>query len=301
MSQGRTAIVEKLVDGDVTWFKKRNPTPELTDIEFRIYEALGDALSLECMVPTTWKDLSDPCVLYVQDVGSSLADDLVLHPQRIEDAFVLPSYLMRVVKVRAAVNIAINDVLTAEDKVYLTERQKTSLFHAAQKRAPGVTEEDLHRHFWAYRAMHALDIHDEQFKKTYTRVLGDRIEAHMPRYGMWVADNALRNNALHLDDAGFLTVIPFDFNCIRYELRQMDEAAVTAIHLFPAFQEPNTVLLNWSQKRYRNETGDVGEDYLSAYAVGAFHKQFMLVGYRTQEMLALHSAIDATLNATGTF
>ena len=148
--------------------------------------------------------------------------------------------------------------------------------------------------------MHALDIHDEQFKETYTRVLGNRIEAHMPRYGMWVADNALRNNALHLDDAGFLTVIPFDFNSIRYELRQMDEAAVTAIHLFPAFQEPNTVLLGWSKKRYGNETGDhEAVDYLAAYAVGAFHKQLMLAGYRTQEMLALHGALDATLRQTG--
>ncbi len=135
MSQGRTATVEKLVDGDVSWFKKRNPTPELTDIEFRIYGALADALALECMVPNTWKDPSDPCVLYVQDVGSSLADTLVLNPEALQGSHNLASYLMRVVKVRAAVNETIHDVLTAHDKEYLTLRQKTSLLHAAQKRA----------------------------------------------------------------------------------------------------------------------------------------------------------------------
>ncbi len=304
MSQGRTATVEKVVDGDITWFKKRNPTPELTDIEFRIYDALGEALFLECEMPTVRRDEKDPCILYVQDVGSSVAEDLVINPQRIEDALVLPAYIMRVVKVRVAANAAINDVLTAEDKAYLTQRHKTSLLHAAQKRAPLpgiVTEEDLQRHFWAYRVMHALGIHDEKFKEAYTRVLGDRIEGYMPRYGMWVADNALRNNALRLDDTGFLTVIPFDFNCIRYELRQMDEAAVTALHLFPAFNAPNTMMLEWSRKRYHNETSDTGEDYISAYAISAFHKQLMLAGYRTQEMLALHTTLDESLKQSGTF
>ncbi len=304
MSQGRTATVEKVLDGGYIWFKKRNPTPELADIEFRIYEALGDALLLECEIPEVRRDAQDPCVLYVQDAGSSVAEDLVMNPHRIEDSLILPAYIMRVVKIRAAANEAINAVLTPDDKAYLTQQQRTSLLHAAQKRAPLpgiVTEEDVQRHFWAYRAMHALGIHDEQFKEAYTRVLGDRIEASMPRYGMWVADNALRNNALRLDDTGILTVIPFDFNCIRYELRQMDEAAVTAIHLFQPFQQPNTVMLGWSQKRYRNETGDFGEDYLSAYVVGAFHKQLMFAGYRTQEMLALHSALDDQLQQSGSF
>ncbi|MEK6921494.1 MAG: hypothetical protein AABX82_06415 [Nanoarchaeota archaeon] len=305
MSQGRTATVEKFVDGEITWFKKRNPTPELTDIEFRIYDALRGALFLECEMPTVRRDEKDSSILYIEDVGSSLADDLVLNPQALEAPLVLPSYLMRVVKVRAAVNETINAVLTPDDKTYLTEGQKTSLLHAAQKRAPLseiVTEQDLQRHFWAYRAMHALGIHDEKFKETYTRVLGDRIEAHMPRYGMWVADNALRNNALRLDDNGFLTVIPFDFNCIRYELRQMDEAAVTGIHFFPAFGSSNNVMLEWSRKRYGNETGDhEAADYLAAYAVSAFHKQLMLAGYRTQEMVALHGALDDQLQHSASF
>lgn len=152
MSQGRTATVEKVIENGALWFKKRNPSPELTDIEFRIYEALGDALVLECDIPATRKDPIDPCVLYVQDVGSSLADDLVLNPQAIENPFVLPSYLMRVVKVRAVINATINGVLTPADKKYLTQRQQASLLEATQKRAslPGmVTEKELEQHFWA--------------------------------------------------------------------------------------------------------------------------------------------------------
>lgn len=302
MSQERSATVTKVTrDGKVFW-RKQNKDAAITDLEYRIYAALSDDeyFFLEAPLPLVEKD-TDSTVLYVEDLGTSFAD--ALHQGRREDLS-SPAYLMRSIKMRSGVNSIINKTLTLEDKQYLLETQRAALRASIERLscAP-VSDADLTAHYWSYRLLHAVGKYSEEIRDAYTALIGKKIDALMPLYGQWNADNCLRNNAI--SETG-IVVIPFDFNSIRYELRQMDEASMVSLYILngPLGSSAGNVIsstLGWLHKRFSFETKNPGttKEYEQAYMLGSIHKHMMLSGYRTQEMRDIYTELDKHLSKHG--
>lgn len=302
MSQGRTATVTKVTRNGHAFWRKNNEDPVITDLEHRIYTSLSedDSFSLEAPVPLVEKD-DDPHVLYIEDLGTSFVE--ALHGGARLDIS-NPAYLLRTVKIRAALNTIINRTLTTQDKNYLRESQKTALRTSIENiSGTPVSDADLATHFWAYRMLQAVGVYNEPVRDAYTALIGRKLDSLMPRYGQWNADNCLRNNAVSHDG---VVVIPFDFNSIRYELRQMDEASMASFYMFhgPLGSSANNAvssILGWLHQRFSFETSHPGTvtKYTEAYMLGSVHKHMMLSGYRTQEMKGLYKELDAHLEKHG--
>lgn len=302
MSLGRTAVTTKVNRNGVDVWRKQNSDPYITNLEYRIYTALaadGD-FAWEAPVPSVELD-SDPTVLYIEDLGMSLGDALHFGTKHnIAD----PAFLLRTVKIRAGASHVINRTLTEDDKAYLISTQRDAL-RASIERLSGasVSDADLATHHWAYRMLQAIGIYNEEVRDAYTTLIGSKIDAFMPLYGQWNADNCLRNNAVLPDG---VVVIPFDFNSIRRELRQMDEASIVSFYMMngPMGSSAGNAIpstLYWLHKRFSFETPTPGtlEQYTQAYMLGSVHKHMMLSGYRTQEMMGLYRELDAHLSRHG--
>lgn len=307
MSLGRTAEVEYVERKGRFWYKKNNPDQRLTELELKIYNALSedDSFFLESRIPKVERDETDPSIFYIEDSGTTLADALHFQLPDLQNY----GYFMRTIKMRSALNTIINKTLTLEDQTFLTTYHREQLKNVLGKIAPeqSISDDDLTQHYWSYRLMAVLGKYDEQFKHAYTALVGERIDHLMSQYGQWAADNCLRNNAVA--DNEFLEVIPFDFNSIRFELRQMDEASIATFYVIPGpiVDTVNIELVGWLAKRYVFEKPAIAGDanttanYLEAYFVGSIHKHMMLSAHRTREMLEMYEQLAQELSKNDTF
>ncbi len=152
--------------------------------------------------------------------------------------------------------------------------------------APDVKEvsaEDMEAHFWAYRVMNAVGVYDAQFKERYTRLMGAKIEGLLPKYGSWLQDNCLRNNA----SPDGKVMIPFDFNSLQYGLRQMDETGMSGLYLFngplavftSAAECVDFMALRAREQGYEKDV----DEYVQGYLLSVVHQNALLAGYRTQD------------------
>lgn len=292
MSQGRTATVERVVRNGRTCYRKQNPTAELADIEFRIYEALWNLQDLGFVLPRVQRD-SDPRVLYVEDAGTTFSD-LMNSPayERLVDLDVL----YKTIQARSRVNAVVDTILTERDKAYLTQMQQEKLLQTARKRQPSVSEKDVAEHYWAYRMMNALGISDDKFKETYTATIGAKIDTLLPQFGKWCTDNYTRNNVVTADGK----VIPFDFNSIRYGLSQMDTAPIAAHYILGssltrvAHQETQRDIIS---KLAELEGYADDSKYTTSFLVSSIHANGLIAGYRTQECRKRRDTIVSAYNA----
>jgi hypothetical protein len=210
--------------------------------------------------------------------------------------------LDRCTPARRRINQIVNSVLTDDDKAFLKRWNKERLLEKMQGIAPdaGITMEDIEANFWAYRVMGSLRTYDEKFKESYTRIVGRKIDALLPKYGEFLSDNGIRNNAV--PEGGI--VVPFDFNSIKYGLRQMDEAAVLGLYMFQnmlgVFDTDEKVREAVDSLR-KCFTKDEDPGYFEAFILSTFHEQATLAGYRAQEMLRCEAELRQSLEAEGGF
>ncbi|MFA6888094.1 MAG: hypothetical protein WC254_01205 [Candidatus Woesearchaeota archaeon] len=279
-----------MVTGDVVpvirygqrWFLKRNPTKEMTDLELRIYEALrsdNTIRSMNIVIPEVEQE--DDTSFLVMDAGTTFADIL---NSPAHDRLANDHVLYRSIEVRAAVNAVVNQILTVDDKVYLAVTQRKALLQKAQQLSSEVTEADVTAHLWAYRMMNALGISDHKFRDIYTEVIGKRIDAMLPKYGMYCTDNFSRNIVVGSDGS----IIPFDFNSIRYGLRQFDDASIAGLYIYAgelavnAEQEDRPIVM---RKLQEVQGLSADEDYDHAFFIANIHANGIIAGYRTKEII----------------
>lgn len=277
-----TASVHALKISGRQWFRKVNPDSQLNDIEFRIYRALRRSFDY---TPRVIRESST--TLLVEGAGTTFSD--VMNSPAHERLASL-DILYKTIKARCDVNSVVNSVLTDADKAHLTQMQREKLLASAQKRNPYVNGDEIVNHYWAYRMMNALGIHDEKFKELYTECIGARIEALLSKFGRWCSDNHTRNNVVTADG----TVIPFDFNSIRYGLSQMDTATIAAHYIMGG---PLAIAAEGEEqesaiKRVAELEGFADDpDYLKAFLLSSVHANGIIAGYRTQECRERSQAI----------
>lgn len=300
-AQGRTGTVKQILYEGRPWYAKTNPAPELTAIESRIYDALrtdSELLALGVKVPET-RTAND--ILLVEDCGQTLAD--LIH---IPDESRLRSveFLDHLLRTRSRVNAIVNFTLTVADQQFLTARQQQKLYERMRELAPqepSITPVDIAIHYWAYQVLAAIGTFDPEFKEAYTRLVGKKIDAALPQFGTWMTDNCLRNNAYQENG----TAAPFDFNSIRFGLRQMDEAAIAGHYVFIGplgilkTPEEREEYIRQLSRRFSPEIDP--QAYFSAFALSAAHKHALLSGYRTEEAKALFAEVKKTFETSSKF
>lgn len=281
-----------------TWYVKENPSARVNQLEYRLYQALAQDPTLQragVSMPAVQLG-TEETILFVEDQGKTLSN--ALHtPGRYTDFDFFATVLKNTLAVRGVVRDVINRTLTDDDKTFLYTDKVERLRGSMQKIAPGQAFDlqEVVDHYWAYRAMNALGGYNEQFKQWYTECVGARIERFMPRYGSWLTDNCLRNNAV--DDQG--NVVPFDFNSIGFGLKQMDEAGIVGLYIFDGplgqYSEPekrDEILASLSAE------DDSPDDSKEAFLLSCVHQNVLLAGYRTQEAKAKLRELEAIV-ATG--
>ena len=277
MATGDVILVTRL---GKSWYKKRNRDSRLTDLELRIYNALHSDRTIQFMGIEIPEIQMEDGALLVRNAGTTFAAVLNSSAYR---SLADEKVLYRIIQVRAAVNTVVNRTLTDEDKVYLAATQRTALVQSAQKINPTVTEQDVARHYWAYRMMNALGIFDEQFKDNYTEVIGKRIDALLSKYGSWCTDNYVRNNVVCSDGS----IIPFDFNSIRFGLRQFDDATIAGLYVFAgplAVNASPEKRLETMRKLQEVHGLLADDDYLPAFLLSCIHANGIIAGYRTRDI-----------------
>ncbi len=291
VTQGRTAKVEKGTIDGVSYFLKRNLDATVTDLEVRMYDALRADSGLAASgvhIPVTLAG-PDACSFYVEDCGPTYSDHL--HSGEGAVDFRDLSYVQHLVSVRRDVSSVVNSALTSSDREYLTARAQDQLRErTAQLIGYVVDDAELEKHKWAYRVMGALGITDVAFKELYTSTVGSLLDSGLAKYGTWLTDNCIRNNAMGRD--GEMGVIPFDFNSLRYGLRQMDEGAVVGLSLFFDFVElddvDKTKLLH---SVCGTVDGGLDKEYYDLLMASMFHTNAMHAGYRTQDSRRLYAQL----------
>ncbi len=288
--QGRTGRVEKVQVGETSYFLKRNDDERVTDLEVRMYDALRADSGLRASgvrIPTTLAG-PDAASFYVEDCGPTYSDHL--HSGEGEADLGSLSYAQNLVSVRADVSAVVNSALTSSDKEYLTARAQEQLRErTAQLMGYVVDDSELEKHKWAYRVMGALGITDNAFKELYTSTVGSVLDSGHAKYGTWLTDNCIRNNAIGKDGVG---VIPFDFNSLRYGLKQMDEGAMLGMYLFNSTVELSELD---GQELVRSVCGTVDgmldTEYHDLLMASMFHTNAMHAGYRTQDSRELFASL----------
>lgn len=312
MSTGRTAEISIVLKGSRRYYRKRNPSKEITDIEMRIYNALAANeffRKRNITIPRVERITRD--TLDIEDAGQSFAQ-VLHHGERKETASI--DALLNTTQTRAVVTGIVNRTISEDDQHYLRSYQRTRLRTSLQQLVGReVTEDELNKHYWAYRVMNAIQAYDDQFKERYTKFVGSRLDEHKTRYRAWVTDNCIRNNTV----AGNGATVPIDFNSLHEELWQMDEAGIVPFYLFPSpimgslfvsceerMPEPTDQwrvavgrYLRWLYKTQTDATDT--KDYGNAFMASAFHKHAMLAGYRTQEMTEALSKLERQLTLQG--
>lgn len=297
-TQGRTGeIIDTVEEDGRHWFVKRNSSSQITEIELRIYRALFEDSVLSdrgVSIPRV-KRGNDPQLLLVENCGQTLEHFLHLSEEADAKKARFEELLERLVPMRSRVNDILNTMLTCTDKDFLQALQLEKTFGAARRidpREATITHQDVETHFWAYRAMNALGIFDEKFKNAYSRLIGEKIQKYLPKYGQWISDNCIRNNT----SSNGIDVTPIDFNNITYGLRQMDEAAVTSLCLFPG---PAEIFVSKEEReeyiaqlQVRHRPSEYDADYLPAFLLSAVHQHVRFAGYRTREMRAWKNELD---------
>ncbi len=285
--QGRTGTILDVVhspDGRL-FYVKQNPNAQLTDIEYRIYQAAQEELGSMYPIPQAVRT-NDPTVLFVEDVGESL--EHILHRprelQQTREQFT--DFLKQNLRVRGELNSVINQTLTVEDQQFLMEYNLDKLGHSMKRIKPDIDAQDVVDHFWAYRVMNAVGVYDEQFKQAYTTVIGSKIEELLAaRGGTWLQDNCLRNNA----SPDGKVMIPFDFNSLQYGLKQMDETGMSGLYLFNgmlAVYDLQKKVERFMRERAQENgytLAEEVEEYMQGYLLSVVHQNALLAGYRTQE------------------
>lgn len=283
--QGRICTILGLTrspDGRM-WFVKQNPLPELTAIEFKIYQAAYQELAADYLIPQVCTT-NDPSVLIVESVGASLENILHRPAELFQTREQFTSFLQPNLEIRRKLNKIINQTLTLDDQQFLMNYNHNKLLASIKKIAPentAITPEDLENHFWSYRAMNAIGIYNEQFKHNYTTLIGSKIDALLNQEGTWLQDNCLRNNA----SPDGKNVIPFDFNSLHYGLPQMDETGITGLYLFHGILGVYNNIDDREAfiKQRAAELGQDAEKYKLGYILSIIHQNTLLAGYRTQE------------------
>jgi len=285
---GMVANVEVCnIDGK-TWFRKQNPSQEITDIELKIYKALKADSMLQQQgvpIPEARVDTQESTIL-VEDCGTTLDNYLHLwqYGSIAEMRLEFTKFLDAFVPVRSRVNKVINDVLTDPDKEFLKDYAFERPLGPMTKIAPGagITKEDIKRNYWAYKIMASCGKYDEEFKHAYTRVIGKKLDGLLEKYGAWTSDASLRNMAVGSD-----AVVPFDFNSIKFNPHQMDFAPSLGLYLFHGpletcrTDEERREKVEWLQ--YFNDPEANNEDYFKAFIISSFHHNLMVAANRGKQ------------------
>ncbi|GEM_PF-2870798 len=314
--QGRTAQIRGPFEvpdcPGLSVFFKKNPTEKITDIEYRVYEALAnDPFLKENNVYVPYVERMDADVLAIEDCGTSLAYRLhfmhdseegtenILKPLCGGREETFRELLDATVKTSGRVNDIITATLTEEDKIFLQTQQLENLYASMKKKSDSedITKEDIQKNFWAYRAMNALDFYDAEFKTAYTELIGAKIEAMLPEYGSYLGDNCLRN-AVSPDGK---TIVPIDFNSIHYGPKQMDDAGIIGLYIFggplgthSTTEKRETLIDDLRKNQFPNIDS---KEYLEAFILSSFHRNVLLAGYRTQEMSERFKEFENLCNA----
>ena len=300
--QGRTGTIlgqTQSPDGKM-WYVKQNPREELTDIEFRIYRAAREVLGIR--VPEVLR-CDNPTILMVEDAGTSLENMLHTSQELMQKREEFTQFLTQNIAVRSELNKIIQGTLTITDQQFLLEYNSERLLRSMKQWVSEdtiITMQDIHTHFWAYRVMNAIGVYDESFKEAYTQLIGSKIETLLPKYGSWLQDNCLRNNA----SPDGKIVMPFDFNSLQYGLRQMDETGMSGLYLFhgilgvfdsaekrDGFIEERAIQCGYE--------GYEEEEYREGYILSVVHQQVLLAGYRTQEAKYLKRELQSQQQELG--
>ncbi len=275
ISPGRTGDVEKVHFGGRNFYVKTNPSARMNDIELRVYSGLREA---GIAVPDAVR--LDDTRLLVADAGVTMADQTMnggYQGMRSKDQ------VLDLVKTRVEVNNVIGGVLSGDDKLYLEGTQKKSLRDSVNKLAwRDLSVREVTDNYWACRAMGAMGFFGERFMEDYTAEIGTKLDQLLKDTGKWVGDNNLWNNASV--DGG--TLVPFDFNSLRYAPSPVDMTAVAGLYVFPGM-----LGVCESDEEQRDLVGKIGEidapqmsstDYFNAFMVSALHKNAVIAGYRLQ-------------------
>lgn len=275
------------------WFIKRNISPEISRIEQKIYQALKQDPAFEGMALPAVKEHSGQAFL-VESCGTTLADCLhsgtYSSTEKMRADF--EGYLECVTRARTRVNQVIATTITPEEKEFLInyhhQKLRSSLYESTGEE---VSEAELKTNYWAYRLMNALGFYDAQFKEAYTNIIGAKLEHYTIKFGQWLSDNTLRNNA----SPDGKTVVPFDFNSIKFGPMQIDDAAVAGLYLLAGplaiYRSPPEIdtlvhkLQEWKGKEYDAE-------YSPAFFAAAFHENAVIAGYRTKTAQKLLAEIE---------
>lgn len=273
---------------DVTYsdgqFLKSND-PRISDIESRIYTALGNAPELETLgVKMPAQKVSEDGKLQVEYCGRTLMDYVHSGEEGITELRArFEGFLEQNIKVRGVVNRTIHQTLTEEDKLFLQEYHLQKLVSGLEKQfGKAFEKQEVKDNFWAYRVMNAIGHYDEEFKRIYTENMGKRLDQYAERFGTWLSDNTLRNNAT----PDGITLIPFDFDSIKYGPRQMDDGAFAGMYCFDgplgmyhSVDEVRKMVEDIQQMQGR----EADPEYFDAFLLCAIHENAVIAGYRTKK------------------
>jgi len=220
------AIVNKIGDQYV-----KTQIPELSSIETSIYDALvNDSVLREKGLQLSSPQRINDSTFAIPDYGPNLMF-LVNHPLTEREDYLpqFEDYLYKGLEVRHRVNELIGTTLSEEQKQFLLKHDLDKLKEGLdQKFGHQFDIEDIRDNYWAYRVMNATGISDLDFKERYTATIGKRLDYFTQKFGSWISNNTLYNNAVSPDNK----VLPFDFNSIKYGPRQIDEAGLAGMFCF---------------------------------------------------------------------
>ncbi len=268
-------------------YLKRAHSSEISTIEAKIYSSLNeDAILQEMGVYIAKAKALDSHTLAVTDCGKTLADYLHSgHYELHELREMFTAFLESNIRVRKRVNEVIGQTLSPKDKTFLHQYHLDRLVSSMQEVSANpnkITTEEVQLHFYAYRIMNALGIYGDQFKKAYTDLIGSRLEANSLQFGQFISDNTLRNNT----SPDGKTVIPFDFNSIKFGPKQIDDAVIAGQYLFEgplAIYRTKDEALKLINSLHQIHGGpETAEEYLSAFVLSCFHENHVIRGYRTR-------------------
>jgi len=137
--------------------------------------------------------------------------------------------------------------------------------------------------------MCSLGIHDDRFKQSYTELIGAQIEGFMEQYGALFANHI--NTKITAE--GFIGTP--DFSNLTRGLSQMDLVAATAFYLFldPVHSGEATTQRDLIERiSPLHDPEGSAEDFFRAYVVSMYHRNVLLAGQRTKELISRGEVLE---------
>lgn len=253
-TEGRRSIVTKVNDDST-----------VTAIEYKVLESLKRSQFF----------VANPLSIVGAEITTEYSGipllDYAAAPGRDERK--VAQYVEQATQQRLAISRALETILSADEKLFLGERQIDSMDRYFEGR---VSRLDIVENTYAWRVMRALGFEDVGFVKSYMSTIGRMLTSLPGEYYGWLRDNFAGNCAIDGD-----SVVSFDFNNLTHDVLLFDDVMLLDSYGLQLSQEVKERCVELTRKVINPDTQDMFD---GGYRVARVHRNLLQAGNILREI-----------------